>query len=111
MICFAGLLPESIRAEENIPVSESCSITFEIPNAYRAALKEQKLELRLYRIADITETGEYRDLEKYSGLNIQELSVESSAREYKKKQKMWRRLLELPNGMRVQRQKRMQRLN
>ena len=85
MICFAGLLPESIRAEENIPVSESCSITFEIPNAYRAALKEQKLELRLYRIADITETGEYRDLEKYSGLNIQELSVESSAREYKKK--------------------------
>ena len=48
-------------------------------------LKEQKLELRLYRIADITKTGEYRDLEKYSGLNIQELSVESSAREYKKK--------------------------
>ena len=85
MICFAGLQPESVRAEENIPVSEPCSITFEIPNAYRAALKEQKLELRLYRIADITETGEYRDLEKYSGLNIQELSVESSAREYKKK--------------------------
>lgn len=84
---------------------------FEIPNAYRAALKEQKLELRLYRIADITETGEYRDLEKYSGLNIQELSVESSAREYKKKQKMWRHLLGLPNGMRVQRQNRMQRLN
>lgn len=85
MICFAGLQPESVRAEENIPVSESCSITFEIPNAYRAVLKEQKLELRLYRIADITKTGEYRDLEKYSGLNIQELSVESSAREYKKK--------------------------
>ena len=73
MICFAGLQPESVRAEENIPVSESCSITFEIPNAYRAVLKEQKLELRLYRIADITKTGEYRDLEKYSGLNIQEL--------------------------------------
>lgn len=111
MICFAGLQPESVRAEENIPVSESCSITFEIPNAYRAVLKEQKLELRLYRIADITKTGEYRDLEKYSGLNIQELSVESSAREYKKKQKMWRTLLGLPNGMRVQRQNRMQRLN
>ena len=69
-------------------------------NAYRAALKEQKLELRLYRIADITETGEYRDLEKYSGLNIQELSVDDHPPvNIRKKQKMWRHLLGLPKSL------------
>lgn len=70
-----------------IPVTEPCSITFEIPDAYCDTLKDQTIELRLYRVADITETGKYQDREEYSTLHISDLSTESPARAYKQKAK------------------------
>ncbi len=49
------------------------------------AYEVDQIETVMPEDTEILNVGEYRDLEKYSGLNIQELSVESSAREYKKK--------------------------
>ena len=80
---FAG--QNEVQAAQEISLTEPCSVTFEIPTAYRDRLEEQDIELRLFRIADITKEGEYQDRKNSQALKIADLSVDSSARLYKQK--------------------------
>lgn len=80
---FAG--QNEVQAAQEISLTEPCSITFEIPTAYRDRLEERDIELRLFRIADITKEGEYQDRKNSQALKIADLSVDSSARLYKQK--------------------------
>ncbi len=68
-------------AAENVNVEGSCSVSLEIPSAYREELKAQSIEVRLYRIAEITEYGRYRSVPGYEDLYAERLSTATTAEE------------------------------
>ena len=77
------LLPQPMRvyAAENVDITRTCSVRFEIPAAYREELKAQVLTIRLYRIAEITEYGRYQGAPGYEDLHIDTLSTATTAEE------------------------------
>ncbi len=68
-------------AAENVDVASRCSVSLEIPSAYREELKAQSIEVRLYRIAEITEYGRYRSVPGYEDLYAERLSTATTAEE------------------------------
>lgn len=79
------LLPQPMRvyAAENVDVTRTCSVRFEIPAAYQEELKTQVLTVRLYQIAKITEYGRYQGVPGYEDLHVDTLSTATTAEELK----------------------------
>lgn len=79
------LLPQPMRvyAAENVDITRTCSVRFEIPAAYREELKTQVLTVRLYQIAKITEYGRYQGVPGYEDLHVDTLSTATTAEELK----------------------------
>lgn len=76
MAFFLILSMSSVEVQAASPIEQkqACSLTVEIPVAYRSALHGEVIPVRLYRIADITENGGYTDLNGYEELELGKLS-------------------------------------
>lgn len=62
-----------------VDTAQSCSLTLEIPKAYRSELSTEQITVRLYQIADITSDGAYQDIAGYEELHLSELSSDMTA--------------------------------
>lgn len=77
--------PIQAYAATNVSVEASCSVRFEIPSAYQTELQSQTIPIRLYRIAEITEYGQYKDIPGYESLHLGSLSTDTTAEQLKAK--------------------------
>ncbi len=76
-----------VHADESEEEHTYCSLTFEIPQAHRSALHAETVPVRLYRIADITEDGTFKDIKDYENLHLSEISSSITAHQLEEKAK------------------------
>ena len=86
---------ENVKAAADVDISLPCSLTFKIPQAYQDELQAEEIPVRLYRIADMTATGEYVDLAGYESLKLNELSHYATAEQFEQKAKKAAKLLKV----------------
>lgn len=67
--------------ESSFDPARLCSLTVDIPKAYRDALYSCEIPVRLYRIAEFSAEGACRELPGYEGLCLEELSASPTAQE------------------------------
>lgn len=78
---------EEVHTLEKMELTKLCTLTFEIPQAHKSALQAETIPVRLYRIADMTEDGAYRDMKGYEKLHLSKLSFSMTAHQLDEKAK------------------------
>lgn len=74
-----------VYAAEIVDITRSCFLTLETPKVFRKELSEEKIYVRLYRVADIASDGTYKDIPGYEALCLEELTYDATANQLKKK--------------------------
>lgn len=74
-----------VWAAELVDTTHPCSLTLEIPKAYQNELMKEKISVKLYRVADITSDGAYRDIAGYEKLHFSDLSFDVTAEQLEEK--------------------------
>lgn len=74
--------PMQVQAAD-VETTRDCSVQFTVPSAYRGDLQSQTISVRLYRVAQITEAGNYQDIPGYESLGLGMLSSQTTAEQMK----------------------------
>lgn len=101
MSCFLLLFEIGkleISASEDVDKDAECSLVINIPHAYRSELEDNSIPVRIYRIAEMTETGVYKEIEECESLNLDQLSFDATAKDLEEKASLAVELLKIDVG-------------
>lgn len=87
ILMLAGIRISSIYAANEIDLSRSCSLTLEVAEsgAFAEDLSGIELQVKLYRVADVSVNGTYTSDKKYQSLEIEKLTGEDNLEETSQK--------------------------
>lgn len=81
VLALPAMMYQSVQAATGIDTDRMCSVEFQIDGNY-AELKTLDVDVNLYKLADVEETGDYTALEGFQDLGLDKISSETTAQEW-----------------------------
>lgn len=83
-LVLSTVILSKVQAAIGIETERKCSVVFKLDGEY-TELKELKIPVHLYKVADVAESGEYTELKGFESLDLKSISEETTAEEWEKK--------------------------
>lgn len=96
-LVLSGTLLLDVRAARGVETDRKCSVTFEIGGDLTgdfAELSEISVPVKLYKVADISETGTYTAMKGYESLDFENVTSETTAKEWEEKAQAAQKIVE-----------------
>lgn len=88
ILLTSGVAFSKVQASVGIEIDKSCSVTFQLDGTLEGEfgeLNQLDIPVKLYKVADVEESGEYISLEGYEDLKLESISSETTAEEWSEK--------------------------
>jgi hypothetical protein len=96
-LVLSGTLFLEVRAARGVETNRKCSVTFEIGGDLAGdfeELSELSIPVKLYKVADISETGTYKAVKGYESLDFDSVTSETTAAQWEQKAQMAQKIIE-----------------
>lgn len=96
-LVLSGTILLDVKAARDVEINRECSITFEVGGDLAddfAELSELSIPVKLYKVAQISETGSYTAVKGYESLDFESVSSETTAAEWEQKAQKAQKIIE-----------------
>lgn len=96
-LVLSGTLFLEVRAARGVETNRKCSVTFEIGGDLAGdfeELSELSIPIKLYKVADISETGTYKAVKGYESLDFDSVTSETTAAQWEQKAQTAQKIIE-----------------
>lgn len=94
---LSGTILLDVSAARGVETERKCSVTFELgkePVGDFAELSKISIPIKLYKVAEISETGSYTAVKGYETLDFKDVTSETTAKEWEEKAQKAQKIIE-----------------